>query len=139
MDELAREQLASLRHVGVLLDEARIDHWLFGGWAVDFYAGSITRPHSDVDLAVWLDDVPRIAELLEAEGWRHAPHDDEDGGTGYERGGVRVELTYLVRDGDACICIPFRTGPTQWGEGLLGNDVGDLHGVRARLIRRAGV
>ena len=47
--------------------EAGIAYWLFGGWAVDFYAGRITRPHVDVDIAVWLDDVPRIAALLDGE------------------------------------------------------------------------
>ena len=79
-----------------LFDEAELEYWLFGGWAVDFYAGSITRPHFDVDIAVWLDDLPRIAVLLDEAGWRHAPDPDEDGGTGYERDGVRLELTYLV-------------------------------------------
>ncbi len=32
--------------------------------------GAITRPHDDVDIAVWRDDVPRIAALLAASGWR---------------------------------------------------------------------
>ena len=47
-----------------LLDHHGIEYWLFGGWAVDFYAGSVTRPHDDVDVAVWLDDHVRIAGLF---------------------------------------------------------------------------
>ena len=62
------------RPVDALLERAGIAYWLFGGWAVDFYAGSITRPHFDVDIAVWLDDLPRIAALLEADGWRMRPN-----------------------------------------------------------------
>ena len=126
------EQLSALARVGSALDAAGIDYWLFGGWAVDFYAGRVTRPHSDVDLAVWRDDLPRIVELLEADGWAHAPNEDEDGGTGYEREGVRLELTFLVRDDDGRTCIALRKGPTPAGE--FKDDVGELHGVRSRLI-----
>jgi hypothetical protein len=94
--------------VGELLEEAGLAYWLFGGWAVDFYAGSVTRAHDDLDMAIWLEDLPAIAELLEADGWRHAPLHDEDGGTGYERGSVRLELTYLVRGSDGRVFTPLR-------------------------------
>jgi hypothetical protein len=83
-----------------------IDYWLFGGWAVDFHAGSITRPHDDIDVAVLLDDHDRIARLLEAEGWKHAPEPDEDGETGYERDAVRLGLTFLVPGGGGEAYIP---------------------------------
>jgi hypothetical protein len=139
MDDLAARQLSALARVTHLFDEAGIVHWVFGGWAVDFYAGSVTRPHDDLDVAVWLEDLPRIAALLEADGWRHAPHEDEEGGTGYERSGIRLELTYLVRDGDGSIFTPLHQGRGQWPDGALGNDVGELRGVRSRLISLAGL
>jgi hypothetical protein len=134
MDKLTSQQLSALARVSDLLEEAGIAYWLFGGWAVDFYAGSVTRPHDDLDMAVWLVDIPRIAELLEHDGWRHAPLDDVDGGTGFERGAVRLELTYLVRDGDGPIFTPLRQGRAQWPEEELANDVGELRGVRSRLV-----
>jgi hypothetical protein len=134
MDYLTTQQLSALARVAGLLEEAGIAHWLFGGWAVDFYVGSVTRAHDDLDLAVWLTDLPQIAQLLEDDGWRHAPLDDEDGGTGYERGAVRLELTYLVRDGDGSVFTPLRHGRAQWSEDALANDVGELRGVRARLV-----
>ena len=109
------DQLSALASVDRQLEEARVAYWLFGGWAVDFHAGEITRAHDDVDLAVWLDDLPRIVELLRENGWRHAPYEDEDGGTGYERGSVRLELTYLVRDGDL-VATPLRHGQAVWPE-----------------------
>jgi hypothetical protein len=130
------EQLAALARVSSQLDANGIDYWLFGGWAVDFYAGEITRPHSDVDLTVWRDDLPRIVPLLEKDGWRHAPEPDEDGGTGYERDGVRLELTYLVPDEGGRVCIPLQRGLMPWPEGAFGDDVGELDGVRAQLIGR---
>jgi hypothetical protein len=107
---------------------------LFGGWAVDFYVGSVTRSHDDLDIAVWLADVPRIAEILQDDGWRHAPDEDEDGGTGYEREAVRLELTYLVRDADGGIFTPLRRGRAPWSPEALSSDVGELDGVRARLV-----
>jgi aminoglycoside-2''-adenylyltransferase len=116
------------------LTAERIDYWLFGGWAVDFYAGRMTREHADVDIAIWLRDFERIARLLVADGWRHAPEEDEDGGTGYERGGVRLELTFLVRDDGGRVSVPLRSGPVRWSDDALGHAVGELEGVRASLI-----
>ena len=101
-------QLSALGEVTAQLDREQIAYWLFGGWGVDFHAGRITRLHDDVDLAVWLEDVPRIVELLVGSGWFHAPEPDEDGGTGYERDGVRLELTYLVRRPDGSVVTPLR-------------------------------
>ena len=134
MDELASQQLSALARVGDELEKARIDYWLFGGWAVDFYARSVTRAHDDLDIAVWLADVQRISALLEKGGWRHAPEPDEDGGTGYERGAVRLELTYLVRDGDGRIFTPLRDGRAEWPDDAFASDVGELEGVRSRLV-----
>ncbi len=134
MDERDRAQLEALADVAALFKRERLDSWLFGGWAVDFYAGAVTRPHFDVDFMVWLADMPRIAELLLASDWRHAPEEDEDGGTGYERGGVRLELTFLERGEDGRPCIPLRSGPWPLADGTLGEDVGELGGVRARVI-----
>jgi hypothetical protein len=134
MDELASQQLSALARVSELLQKAGIAYWLFGGWAVDFYVGSVTRAHDDLDLAVWLVDLPRIAQLLEDDGWRHAPLDDEDGGTGFEQGAVRLELTYLVREGDGSIVTPLRDGRAAWPDEGLANDVRELRGVRSRLV-----
>ena len=77
----------------------------------------------------------RGSQSRQGHGWRHAPFEGEDGGTGYERGGIRLELTYLVRDGDGLASIPLRSGRVVWpGEEGLAHDVGELRGVRSRLI-----
>jgi hypothetical protein len=136
MDELASRQLSGLAELQDLFASARIEHWLFGGWAVDFYVGSITRAHDDIDVAVWLDDLPRIGELLAADGWSHAPEADEDGGTGYERAGVRLELTFLVSDANGDTFIPLRDRRIPWPRDSFGEDVRELLGVQARLISR---
>ena len=135
MSDPARRQLAALAGVDERFTEAHVDYWLFGGWAVDFNTGTVTRPHDDVDIAVWFDDVMRIAELLEADGWSHAPDPDEDGGTGYERDGVRLELTFLVRLEDGGVYMPFRHGHVRWPDGALPGGTLELLGTRARVVR----
>jgi hypothetical protein len=134
VNEAASRQFAALAGAVGSLDAAGIEYWLFGGWAVDFHAGRVTRDHEDIDVAVWLSDLRRIGALLESDGWRHAPEPDEDGGTGYERESVRLELTYLVRDADGSVQIPLRTGRATWPADALASATAELHGVHARVM-----
>jgi hypothetical protein len=131
---LDRRQLSALAQTHELFTRGGIEYWLFGGWAVDFHVGSITRAHDDIDVAVWLGDQERIARLLEAEGWNHAPEPDEDGGTGYERDAVRLELTFLVLGDGGEVYIPLRAGRVLWSDEPLGTEVAELSGVRARVL-----
>jgi hypothetical protein len=64
------EQLAALARLHERFDREGIDYWLFGGWAVDFHAGRVTRAHDDLDVAVWMRERDRIASLLSADGWQ---------------------------------------------------------------------
>jgi hypothetical protein len=134
-----REQLAALGRVDGALEEAGIEYWLFGGWAVDFHHGTVTRAHDDVDIAVWSDDVARITELLQEDGWKHVPSEDDNGGTGFERGAVRLELTYLVGETDGIVYIPLRDGRAPWPDGAFGSDVLELMGTRARVVALAAL
>jgi hypothetical protein len=139
VEDYASRQLAALEQVARLLDARTIDYWLFGGWAVDFHAGSVTRAHDDIDIAIWLEDFERIATLLESEGWQHAPTEDEDGGTGYARDDVRLELTYLVRNDEGEVFIPFRDGLDPWDKESFADDERTLAEVRSRVITLASL
>jgi aminoglycoside-2''-adenylyltransferase len=127
-------QLAALADVTALLDQRRVAYWLFGGWGVDFYAGRVTRSHGDLDLAVFAKDGEVIHSALITSGWHHAPTPDEDGGTGYERSGVRLEITYLATGESGQVFVVLRDGPVLWSKHPLGNRLVELEGVRARLI-----
>jgi hypothetical protein len=129
-----RDQLSAVAETHELLTRGGIDYWLFGGWAVDFHAGAITRSHDDIDIAVWLNDHDRVAGLLGAEGWKHAPEPDEDGGTGYERDAVRLELTFLVPSDGGEVYIPLRAGGVLWSDEPMSTDLLELSGVRARVL-----
>jgi lincosamide nucleotidyltransferase A/C/D/E len=51
-----------------LLNQNRIEVIIDGGWGVDALLGEQTRPHEDLDLAVFHEDVPKIRSLFEV--WR---------------------------------------------------------------------
>jgi Uncharacterised nucleotidyltransferase len=127
-------QLASLARLHELLAGEGIEYWLFGGWAVDFHAAAVTRPHDDLDIAVWLKDRDRIAALLAADGWRHTPQEDDDGYTRYEHGGTRLEVAFLARSENGEVYTPLREGRGAWPDQAFEDDVAELRGVTAKVI-----
>jgi lincosamide nucleotidyltransferase A/C/D/E len=51
------------------LDEAGVEYWLDGGWAVDAVLGEQTRPHADLDLIVQVGDLTALREALGRDGF----------------------------------------------------------------------
>jgi hypothetical protein len=130
-----RAQLHALDEVHRRLELEGVAYWLFGGWAVDFHAGAVTRPHDDLDIAIWLRDLTTVARLLRQDGWTHEPADGQDGSTAFTRRGVRLELAFLQRDEDGEPYTPLtRGGRAAWAAGAFGEEVRTLAGVRARVI-----
>jgi hypothetical protein len=127
-------QLAALVSIHELLDACGIEYWLFGGWAVDFHVGKVSRPHDDLDLAVWSKDHERIAGLLAIDGWTVAPEKGQDGYAAYQRDDVRLELAFLARDKNGGIYTPLREGRGTWPEESFCNDVAELRSFRVRVI-----
>lgn len=130
------QQLDALAGLHEALEHAGIEYWVFGGWAVDLHVGEVTRPHGDLDVAIWLEDHARISGLLSADGWTHVPEQGEDGSTLYERGVVALELAFLARDAAGVVYTPLRDGRGTWADGAFGSDLGAVGGVRARVIGR---
>jgi Aminoglycoside-2''-adenylyltransferase len=108
--------------------------WLFGGWAVDFHAGRITRDHADVDVAVWAADLDRIGTLLQAAGWARAAAPDDNGYTAFECAGTRLELAFLARDDAGVIHTPLEEGRGDWPAGSFGDEKGQVNGMLARVV-----
>ena len=52
-----------------LLVENGIRVWICGGWGIDALLGEHTRPHHDLDVLLWLDDVPRMCALMARHGY----------------------------------------------------------------------
>jgi hypothetical protein len=133
------EQLAALSRIHDLFERQGIAYWLFGGWAVDFHVGAVTRAHDDLDVAVWRRDLAAIAVLLEKDGWTSAASGAEDGYTTYRRAGVQLDLAFLERGDDGLVYTPLREGRASWPAGAFGDDVAGLLGTRARLITRGAL
>jgi hypothetical protein len=131
----APQQLAALARIHELFEGQAIEYWLFGGWAVDFHVGSVTRAHDDLDIAVWVKDDVRVATLLRADGWMHTPEPGEDGYTGYRRDGVKLEVAFLVPGETGQVYTPLRGGRRgEWPDEAFGDDVAELEGVRAKVV-----
>lgn len=59
-----------------LLTSNGIDVWLDGGWGIDALLGEQTRLHEDVDIIVQEKDLPKLRELLTAQGYKDVERDD---------------------------------------------------------------
>jgi hypothetical protein len=114
-------------------DAAGIEHWLFGGWAVDHHAGRVTSPHDDVDFVIWTRDHDTVIEMLGAAGF--APLRPS---LAFIRNGVEFEITLIDRAQDGAIVTPgFEDWP--WDAGTFGDDFRALNGYPVRVVSIAGL
>ncbi len=130
----AEVQLAAIASIGRALDQEAIDYWLFGGWAVDFWVGRVTREHDDIDVAAWRNDYDVIGTALQAVGWRHMPVPDEVVGTRYQWGMAEVEFTFMTTDSAGRFVIPLPDHPVVWSAEPFGDERRQLSGVDSRII-----
>lgn len=131
------EHLAAIDSLGSVLDQQGIEYWVFGGWAVDFWVGRITREHDDIDIAAWRDDSDAIGTALQIAGWRHTPVANEVVGTRYEWRTAQVEFTFVVAGDEGRILIPLAEQPIVWSTEPFGDARRELLGVSCRTISLA--
>jgi lincosamide nucleotidyltransferase A/C/D/E len=81
------------------LDTAGIKIWIDGGWGVDALLGKQTRPHEDLDIAIQQKDVPKLCELLEAEGYKEVKRDNQWNFVLGDPKGRKIDLHAFVFDG----------------------------------------
>jgi hypothetical protein len=126
--------LAALRSVASALDSSDLEHWFFGGWAVDVWVGRLTRPHDDIDVLVWRRDEPQIHEALGAAGWVHAPTAEDLVGTNYTRDDFELQLTFAVPGDDGGMVVPVPDAPMVLSSGPLEFVRRDLGGLSVRVM-----
>ena len=126
--------VGALHSASRALDEAGVDHWFFGGWAVDLWVGRLTRPHDDIDVLVWRRDEPAVDAALEAAGWRHTPSPEDLLGTSYVREGHELQLTFVVPGADASVLVPVPQQPIVVSTAPLDIVRRELDGVSVRVL-----
>jgi uncharacterized protein (DUF952 family) len=70
---LAELELTALPSTEAVLDRCRLNMagfsgpwWIAGGWACDAAAGTVSRPHLDIDVAVLRPDVPGLGQFVDS-------------------------------------------------------------------------
>ena len=117
-----------------MFERSRIEYWIFGGWAVDFHAGRLTRDHADIDIAIWQTDVGLVHSLLVADGWAHLPDPEHDGFTTYRRDGLDLDLAFLAHGEHDTAYTPLESGRGDWPPDSFGSDIRELAGTRAHVV-----
>jgi hypothetical protein len=131
---VSEAQLAALAETTRSLADAGVEHWLFGGWAVDFHAGRISREHSDLDVVLRVTDHPQALALLRDAGWEEQAYEFPDEGSRHERGGVRLELTLVERGADGSWRTPGRWVDYPWPPDPFGTTTRTLAGVTCPVV-----
>ncbi len=118
-----------------LLEDAGVEVWVDGGWAVDALLGAQTRLHADLDVALEVSLVGRLREVLGQSGFREVPRDDTSpwnfvlgDGTGLE---VDVHAFTFDANGDG-VYGPPADGAYYRADALSGEGV--IDGRRVRCI-----
>jgi len=126
--------LAALGSAAGALEAANLEHWFFGGWAVDLWVGRPTRPHDDIDVLVWRRDEARVHDVLVAAGWIHAPTPEDALGTSYLREDHELQLTFLAPGPEGGVVVPVPEQPIVLSPGPLDFARREMQGVSARVL-----
>lgn len=132
-------QLRLIAEVTALLAQARIPHWLFGGWAVDFHVGRITRDHGDIEFFIWEQDGSRAADLMEAAGYVLVDHPHPDEASIWRKDGQIVELYFNAVNERGEIVGRGRWAHWPTPENALGSEIRALEGVGSPVISLDGI
>jgi hypothetical protein len=136
MNALEHHQLAAIRAQHDRFVRHGIEYWLFGGWAVDFYVGRVTRTHDDIDLAIWQMDLKAVDRVLRDAGWVLQPRPGEDGYTDYGNGAIHPDLALLACDADGIVYPHWRKGAANGAREHSARTRGIRGSVRSARQRR---
>ena len=110
-------ELSLIHEVTTIFSREGIEHWLFGGWGVDFRLGEVTRPHMDIEFLVWERDSARCVDLLQGAGYTESGRVEE---CVYLRKADQLVELYLMdrnEQGLAIVLGPWKEWP--WMPGAL--------------------
>ena len=128
----------TLGEVSGELRRAKVDHWLGGGWAIDFHTGRVSREHSDVDLVVAVRQRDVLARVLTAAGFAPRASDAPDAVQTFVRGDVSVEVTFIIEGPDGTVVTPgYEDWP--WLAGAFDGGEIEFGGIRIKAVAPAAL
>jgi hypothetical protein len=136
VDPATQTQFSLIRELAGLLSEAHVRFWLRGGWALDFHAGRVTRPHKDVDLVTWTRHRRRLRRLLERNGYATVKWDEPQ--VFFERDGEEVNFAMIERGHGGAIVTP-QLEDWPWPKGAFSSPPRTLDGVTCRVMTLAAL
>ncbi len=132
MDADTATQFRLLRELAKLFGQARMRFWLRGGWALDFWLGKTTRPHSDIDIVSWSRHATRIRQLLEAHDYRVVRVTDS-AAIHFSKYDQDVGVAFIVGDKQGRTVTPGREF-WPWPDGTFRDRRRSLRGVACRVM-----
>jgi hypothetical protein len=122
------EPLHVIRDMTEALTAAGVEHWLFGGWAIDFHLGMITRPHDDIDVIIWSHDRAHLSMVLQRHAFQPivAPSSEH---LYFAKAGQWIEISFIERHHSGAIITPGRWADWPWQDGAFTAGRRQLHGV----------
>ena len=132
------EELQLLADVHQLLADARVEHWLAGGWGIDFAVGRITRRHMDIDFAIWKDDWRRVGDLLLKNSFDRQNNDFPEESRRVLKVECEIEFYLLQKTSNGEIIIGGRWVDWPFPKGSFGRTVGMIEGVTCPIMSLQG-
>ncbi|HEV2590259.1 MAG TPA: hypothetical protein VGU02_00070 [Gaiellaceae bacterium] len=126
--------LAVIRDATAILSRARVEHWLTGGWAVDFLYGEVSRSHKDIDLVIRARDAEAAVAALSASLFEQLEPSYPDERLEFTRDGVTVELIFITSDARGRLVTPGRWAQWPWPSDTLSGPVGQIGTLSCRLV-----
>lgn len=59
-----------LKSTSQILSDIHVKWCFCGGWAIDLFMGTETRPHKDLDIMIFKEDLARTIAYMRNKGWR---------------------------------------------------------------------
>jgi hypothetical protein len=130
-----QRQLALIDEFVRLANDAGVEYWLRGGWALDFLLGRVTRPHGDIDFFMWAKDAPAFARVLERRGFEEVPGPPREQQRNFVKDAEEFHVGLLRREPSGEVVVA--GGPHEgaaWPDRMLGDHVGRIGDVTCRIV-----
>jgi hypothetical protein len=132
--EFSKLQLRLIAEVQNALKAADIEWWLYGGWAVDFVYGAMTRDHSDIEIFIWEEDGVSVRRALTDAEFLAAPGLHPDEGQPFLKDGLEINATYLRKNADGTVVTPGRWADWPWLPGSFDGPFAKLGELEVPVI-----